>query len=291
MEGAGGIGSLREEFHLRKLGFKYSNPEHFYSCQWRWPAWVYILIRVFLSVYTIGALITIWAMEPSYTILRFLTIWTYFMLTLHLIVAAIIAIFHQFQRSKTDTSIKEEHECDYKSRENLGYVAEENPKPTEDQNIGSKKCGNELNDNITWYMKLSWLLSDIVHVFSIIVTTIYFGAIYPTLTVTESQLFNDLNMHAFNTVFVLIDIAISARPVRFLHFLYPIIYGLVYTAFSLVLYGASGTVIYNVLDYSQPLYPSITVPGLCFIVIPLLQLVFFGIYLLKHYIFCKVYFE
>ncbi|XP_062618147.1 uncharacterized protein LOC134279758, partial [Saccostrea cucullata] len=286
MEEAGGVGSLREEFRLWKLGFKYPHPEHFYTCQWRWPAWVYITIRVFLSVYTAGALIAIFAMEPSYTILRFLTIWTNLVLTLHFIVTAIITIYHHFQRNKTVTN-KKQHECDCTSRENPGFVDEENPKPKEDQKRGSKNPGNELHDNITWYMKLSWLLSDIVHMFSIIVTIIYFSAIYPTLTVTESQLFNDLNVHAFNTLFVLIDIAICARPVRFLHLLYPIVYGLVYTAFSVVLYAASGTVIYNVLDYNQPLYPSITVPGLCFIVIPLLQLAFFGIYVLKLYTFSK----
>lgn len=228
-------------------------------------------------------------MNATYTLLQFLTVWTYILLTLHFIVTAVITIVHHFRRPRKVSCTENQHEDESKSRENPGFVGEK-MEPIEkstskgsetDQGRNRKSCKDELVGGVIWYMKLSWLLSNIVHVFSIIVTVVYFSAIYPTLHVSNSELFNDFNVHAINTIFVLIDAAICARPVRILHLVYPMIYGLVYIAFSVVVYGVSGTVIYNVLDYSQPLYPSITVPGLALFVIPVLQLAFYGIYRLK----------
>lgn len=228
-------------------------------------------------------------MNSTYTILRFLTIWTYILLALHFTVASVITITHHIKRSRSKICSDDQQEC--KSRENPGFVDEEEMgRIQRKQPEGSQKDSKEQpEDKITWYMKLSWLLSDIVQVFSVVVTVIYFTAIYPTLTVTNSELFNDFNVHAVNTVFVLLDAAVCARPARVLHLVYPVGYGLVYIVFSVVVYGVSGTVIYNVLDYSQPLYPAVTVPGLALIVIPLLQLAFYGLYRLKLRISMKLY--
>lgn len=281
--------SFRDEFQLKKIGLSYDNPDHFFSCQWKWPSAAYIFIRVFLSLYTTGALIAVCAMNATYTLLQYLTVWTYILLTLHFIITAVITVFHHFRRPRKVSCTENQHIKDEsKSRENRGFVGEKmepiGKSISETPETDRKSCKTELVYGVTWYMKLSWLLSNIVQVFSVIVTVVYFSAIYPTLHVSNSELVNDTNMHAINTIFVLVDAAICARPVRFLHFVYPLIYGLVYIGFSVVVYGVSGTVIYNVLDYSQPLYPSITVPGLAILVIPLLQLAFYGLYRLRVYI-------
>lgn len=273
------------------LVFLTHNEEHLFLFQWKWPTAAYIFIRVFLSLYTTGALIAVCAMNATYTLLQFLTVWTYILLTLHFMLTAVITVVHHFRRPRKVSCTENQHEDESKSKENPGFVGEKMEpieksisKTTEtDRKSNRESCKAELVNEVTWYMKLSWLLSNIVQVFSVIVTVVYFSAIYPTLHVSDSELINDTNMHAINTIFVLVDSAICARPVRILHFVYPLIYGLVYIGFSVVVYGVSGTVIYNVLDYSQPLYPSITVPGLAILVIPLLQLAFYGLYRLRVY--------
>lgn len=269
----------------------------FYSYfQWQWPAWVYIVIRVLISLYTIGILIFFFIRNSGYTVMQFLTVWTYILLTLHFFVTALISVLHHFRRTSPSASVDNEHKDG--SRENPGFVIEkgqieiENPQTcTEDRCSSSEKFQNALNDNITWYMKLSWLLADIVQVFSICVTAIYFSAIYPTLNanVSEIELFVDFNVHAVNSVLVLIDLLVCARPVRILHFIYPSVYGMVYVTFSVVVFEVSGTVIYNVLDYTQPVYPVVTVISMALVAIPLLQLAIYGIYRLKDYLFGRIY--
>jgi hypothetical protein len=211
---------------------------------------------------------------------------------------ACIPVLHHFRQNNKNTFDNEQHKGG--SRENPGFVSEEkgqlgkeNPPPTsiEDGCNSSGTIQNVTSDNLTWYMKLSWLLSNIVQVFSICVTAIYFSAIYPTLNanVSETELFIDFNVHAVNSALVLIDILICARPVRVLHLVYPLVYGIVYVTFSVVVFEVSGTVIYNVLDYTKPVYPVVTVVGMAFVAIPLLQLACYGIYRFKNYLYGRIY--
>ena len=48
-------------------------------------------------------------------------------------------------------------------------------------------------------------------------------------------------LHAVNTAVCLIDIWISGRPWKSFHFIYAILFGLYYAAFSLIYWGAGGT--------------------------------------------------
>ncbi|GFN88947.1 protein rolling stone [Plakobranchus ocellatus] len=48
---------LREEFRLKNFGYNHPDPSAFYRCQWRWPAWLYLCIRLILALYMVGAYI------------------------------------------------------------------------------------------------------------------------------------------------------------------------------------------------------------------------------------------
>ena len=144
-------------------------------------------------------------------------------------------------------------------------------------------------DATAWYMKLAWLLANIVYVFGTVVTVVYFSALFPSRGKTN---IHDLNVHAFNTLQILIDIAIVARPVRLLHVIYPFLYGLCYIIFSVIFWfqDKENNVLYpNVLDWNHPGTTGIVIAILALIGIPLLQLAAFGLYRLRLYVYKRFY--
>ena len=179
------------------------------------------------------------------------------------------------------------------AHQNLGYAENENRPngnvPTT-SNGSAVEHGPILNTKsfldigIRWlYMKLTWCLADIVYVFGIIVTLIYFFALFPSIGITNGFI-HDLNMHAFNSLQIIIDVAIVARPVRLLHIIYPLLYGACYLIFSVIfwLQDKKNNVLYpNVLDWNKPGTTMTYVVLLTFLGLPLLQLFHFGVYRLR----------
>ena len=138
-------------------------------------------------------------------------------------------------------------------------------------------------DRTTWYMKLTWLLGNIFYTFGIVVTIVYFAAVHQGGTS-----YHDLNMHAFNTVQIIIDIVIVARPIRLLHVVYPFVYGMCYVIFSAIFWSQDkvNNVLYaNVLDWNNPGTTAIVIVVLAFGGIPLIHLLLYGIYRLRLYAF------
>ena len=91
---------------------------------------------------------------------------------------------------------------------------------------------------------------------------------------------------------MVLDNFVAAIPVRLLHIIYPMIYGLVYVAWSVIYFymDPENNVLYvKLLDWN---YPEITIPvilGVLFLMMPLIQLFWFGCYRLRLTIFQKCY--
>jgi hypothetical protein len=98
-------------------------------------------------------------------------------------------------------------------------------------------------------------------------------------------------MHVVNTLFVLIDFCIGARPVHILHFIHPTIYGLAYIIFSVIFWTQNHekNIIYSVLDWNSPGFAVGLVCVLAFVIIPTMQIVYFGLYHLRLRVFTKIY--
>ena len=56
----------------------------------------------------------------------------------------------------------------------------------------------------------------------------------------QAAVYLNIFLHAGNSLACLIDIFASARPWKAFHFLYAVIFGFVYAAFSLIYWGAGG---------------------------------------------------
>ena len=101
-------------------------------------------------------------------------------------------------------------------------------------------------------------------------------------------------MHGANTIMLVFDLALSARPVRLLHFIYPLGYGILYIIVNTIYWSTDKTnnVLYpGVIDPNHPGPTTGVVIGLAVLVIPLFQLANYGLYKLKLYLYWKIYQE
>ncbi|XP_071180093.1 protein rolling stone-like [Mytilus edulis] len=276
--------TFKAEFKLKHFGFPCSKPEALYTCQWKWHRAIYWTIRLIMAAYALGAIMTVYVMSvgEKHLVLVYLTIWTFTLLTIHLWIATVITIFYRPTMNKSGDKMQGVTNPDF-----LPSSVESTLSQTADlnrSNIGEdQRC-------IPWFLKLSWLLGDVVLSFEIVVSIIYFVFLFPDKE-NRGALINDMNMHAMNTVFVLIDFCISARPVYLLHVIYPIIYGTIYAIFSVIYWTQDhvNNVLYSVLDWNSPGNAVGLVVILAVVILPLFQLIFFGMHRLKLRIYCHLY--
>lgn len=239
-----------------------------------------------MAFYSIGALVAACVLSAGEEkiLLIYLTIWTYIVLTLHLVLAAVLGAVY-CRRIKNRNNTKAD------GISNPGCVEAKINGTIDLNQTEVSEINSATNDirAIPWFSKLSWILGNVIQSFSIVVTVIYFAFIFPTLKNPGS--YNDLNLHAINTVFVFIDFCISARPVHVFHFYQPLIYGLTYIIFNVIYWSVDpvNNIIYNVLDWNHPVFASVMCVVLAFVIIPLFQIIYFGLYRLKLKIYEKIY--
>jgi len=101
-------------------------------------------------------------------------------------------------------------------------------------------------------IRISWLFSTISYS-SALVSTIIHHAFLAASYDNELLVYNDLNVHAFQSVIAFVDTIISSRPWKIGHFYFVIVYGLVYFIFQIVyIMGFDGTDKYC-HDYIYPI--------------------------------------
>ncbi|KAL8604343.1 hypothetical protein ACOMHN_028106 [Nucella lapillus] len=145
--------------------------------------------------------------------------------------------------------------------------------------------------SLPWYVQGYWCLSNVIQVMALVVTVTYFGALY---SASQGVSLLDLNVHGISSVMIVIDVVVCARPVRLMHVLYPLLYGMAYVIFSAIYWSQDhvNNVLYpNVLDWNYPGPTCGVVVGLALVGIPLLQLVHYGVYRLRLCCHSRIYGE
>lgn len=97
-----------------------------------------------------------------------------------------------------------------------------------------------------------------------------------------------MEYHAFNTVYVLLNLCVSAKPIRILHVVYPLLVGVTYMIFSAIyeLVGHMGP-IYPILDWTKPWRTWIPAFVLALVLLVTVQFALYGIYKLRIYVHQK----
>ncbi|ESP04551.1 hypothetical protein LOTGIDRAFT_237304 [Lottia gigantea] len=277
-----GLLVLREEFRLKKFGFGGVHHECFYTFVFRTPPILFLAYRLLMMCYTLSMLIITAARSSGITAgvpwSAFLTNWTYVALTIHMLLHFIVALTTFIYRAIKGTSFisptdKEVHEQCFqgKSRQSNYENTEESARSGDDSMVPPK-----------FYIlhAIVWLSYNYVSSNALMVTIIFWSVLAPGMEAEASSMEN-VQLHIINTVIVFLEQCLSPIPIRLLHIIYPILYGLIYVIFS----AAYDKTIYSILDWSKPGTAMMYVSIIAFVAYPLIQFLFFGIYHLKVFIY------
>ncbi|XP_078487925.1 protein rolling stone-like [Ciona intestinalis] len=151
----------------------------------------------------------------------------------------------------------------------------------------SNKADLDKEKGANWACGVVWILFDVSFSVSLVTNVLYWSL----LRVGSVDLITSFNIHSHAITFVmlLIDVFIIAYPIRLLHFLYGMCYGLVYTAFTLILHGSGYiSAVYELINWDKG---ARIATAICFVssfvAIPLVHLLAFGLYHLRCFIALK----
>ena len=268
--------------------------------QWNIPTPVYVVYRLLTAAWCTGSLLyltipTIGQHDP-HNIMAFLTTWTYLALTIYYASAFMSLVIHLVSTcySSSSLSMKKQSQTDSirkdsEVRTDLWSTedSERQQLTLSDRNAVSDDNSGILDaihyksrDKITWHMKMTWVFANVIYVSAPLVTIVYYVMLYTV----EANNFMDFNIHLINSLLVLIDTCIVARPVRLLHVFHPLLYGLAYMVFSVIYWSEDkvNNVLYeDVLDFNRPWRTVIAVLVIGLLVVPVVHLCQFGIYRLR----------
>ncbi|GFN90934.1 protein rolling stone-like [Plakobranchus ocellatus] len=314
--------SFRDEFRLSRFGFQDTCRERFLTFHWRAPGILYILYRLGLACYTLAILSQGIIHQESLpnqskkiqAWLAYLTNWTYILLTVYFCYHALVtlAVYHSCQGLKLKIFRRMDFtEHKYLFRElyvtSTGYqqatASEDDPMDIVDSsntNTMPEGLCNQINDDeddpmeiidpsdrIPWYLCLLWILYNTATVFALVVTIVFWGALAPRISLSRLASAENLQFHMVNSALVLIELCLTAIPVRFLHVVYPFAYGVAYGLFSVIYWAVDHKhVMYPILDWSKsPGIAAACVLLIGFVLVPVLQLLIYGVHRLKLAIF------
>jgi len=133
---------------------------------------------------------------------------------------------------------------------------------------------------------INWLLFAVATTSAFEITIFYVVLIAPGRTLERNLKPTTFHIHVINSVLFLIDIFMVAFPTRFLHFIYTMIYGVVYTIFLLILHFTGyNSAVYPQLNFADNWEKAALFLVASIIVLPfLLHLIIFGLYHLRAFI-------
>ncbi|XP_067002083.2 protein rolling stone [Anabrus simplex] len=237
----------RREFRPQFLQVEHHRPEQFVLCQWqktsevklvyltyRWVMAAFFVSVMICSICDAGRNNDFGVRYVKWGI--YLTNWGYTVCTIQAVLAAALI---------TRQLIKEKKEGELQPRESRSMP-------------------------LTY--KVYWVLHTAAVVLALGVTICYWAAVYNPEFHTLDAL--NLLLHAFNTVFMLIDFALVSHPFRLLHCYWPFLFTVAYLTFSFIYYQLGGTdrhdrpYVYPILDWRKPRQTLIvSVLGLAFVLV------------------------
>ena len=195
------------------------------------------------------------------------------------------AFYCKYRRSRRETSPSSPG----KEGTNTEIEMESGNDKLNDGNTASDEAREE--DALRFQHKFLWLLYIISANGGLLVTAGYWTVLFEEDEPVDA---NNITKHALNSVFMLIDTFLSSIPVRLFHFIYPLLYIIIYLGFTVVYWVLGGTniqgerYIYKLLDYDNYDPSTGCLVGFFLLVVqPVLQILLFGFVKLRDYIYKK----
>ncbi|XP_033628041.1 protein rolling stone-like [Asterias rubens] len=273
----------------------HKEPRLFATSQWPLHPFIFLAYRIFLALYLlVWLLLHISRTSPFGGFFVFLTNWTFTVLTIYAVSSCIGAVYFTLRtRNHRDVFDAPDENESQQLLPNNSQTTEDEPSSTDESTTDYIGAMPPLQDprpaapSFPHYFKFSWLLFNICLAVNPIVTVIFWVFLADPISNPLSSAIN-VHLHALNTVFIYLDLFISATPVRFIHFVYAILYGLMYTTFTLIYYWAGGlnpisgeTGIYpHILDWANPGFTMLSIFAVI-IIVPLTHLAGWGCFRIR----------
>ncbi|KAL3852764.1 hypothetical protein ACJMK2_016380 [Sinanodonta woodiana] len=116
-----------------------------------------------------------------------------------------------------------------------------------------------------WYLKVLWIFYNVINTVAIFVTLLYWTLLPP------KHDHSSINKHVVNSVFVILGICITAKPIRLYHVYQPMVFAVIYLVFSVIYQNAGGGVIYKPLDWDTPGRTFGVAVGVVFVAVPIIH--------------------
>lgn len=188
---------------------------------------LYLIYRWFLSIYFLFWIVTGGEHSGSPKILRYLTHWAFIAFNSYLFVAALSSTLKHLSM----------HASEEREEERKLFIVSKKP---------AGCCGYDHNE-LTWYQMIQWFLFIIGNEGAFIIMILYCSFVLRGQNLTPFS----INHHIINGIISIIDFWVTGVPANLLHFIYPIICGVIYVTFSGIYFTISGDIIYSVLDYDS----------------------------------------
>ena len=210
----------------------------------------------------------------------YLTNWTFLILNIYFVYATTLSCIALYK------DVKKQNEAVPKASGKDG--------PDEYIEIGTGDDSNRTNarevDNLRLHHKIFWVIYVISATAGIWITAGYWTILFENDTVDA----NNITKHALNSVFMVIDTFLSSIPIRLFHWVYALLYLVIYILFSVFYWLAGGTnnqgkpYIYSALNYGDfPTTTAILLVVFLLMVLPILHLIYFGLTKLRDYFYKK----
>ena len=220
-----------------------------------------MVYRWLLCCYFLGWLVASWVYYtdgPKY--LTYLTNWGFMTYNSYLLVAALSTLGSFLSDYKDNTMPS-----------------------TRDESINQRPlgcCGYKTN-KLRWYQMIQWFLFTVGSELAFVIMCLFWTMLYRGGEVDRFS----ANVHLVNGLVALIDFWVTAIPVNLLHFVYLMVYSMVYSLFNGIYFATTKEIIYPVLDYENKLGAAIAIVLIsALIIVPIIHTVFYLMYLLKVWI-------
>lgn len=231
------------------------------------------------------------------SVFAFLTTWTYIVLTVYLLLHFLLCVIYAcevdgsvWKRLTNENHRRMFHELQVQpslwANEDYDYI----PGNGDNQELGNvtdvQFAVPQQSPSIL--AKLVWVFYNVASLGCFLVTIIFWTMLYPHLPHMDSKnILINFQLHAVTSIIIIIEHCLSAIPVRLYHVVYGLSYGIIYVAFSGILYAVNHAyVLYpNVLDWSKPSATVIVICITAFVALPVLQLILYLLYCVKLKIF------
>ena len=111
------------------------------------------------------------------------------------------------------------------------------------------------NDSLPIKFKILWLLSSVSLTICSLVVIFYWAVLHDFNTPLELNLSSYLliDRHGINLFLLVVEFFLHIIPVRFLHFIYPFGFGLLYAIFNIIYFFITGDGVYEFIDWRDNL--------------------------------------